>query len=204
MRTDFENSVWQKNAKRPHDPPLSTNGVRQAEETAAYLKDSGMKYLFSSPFYRTLQTADIIAGVLEIQIKVEHGFSEFMNKEWFQNKPQILSREEIFKEFNHIDTSYLTLKYPVFPEDRVNDDVYKRTKVVLDKITDTYDGTIGIVGHGATVSNAGRVLKGSSLRMNYGLCSINRLVKDNDNWHLQYASNRHLTNKEKKYEQRFN
>lgn len=40
----------------PNDPPLSQLGLEQAEELGACLKDKGIQRVYSSPFYRVLQT----------------------------------------------------------------------------------------------------------------------------------------------------
>lgn len=53
------------------DPRLTPTGRRQAEEAAAALAGRGIRRLLSSPYTRALETATIIAEVLEIPICVE-------------------------------------------------------------------------------------------------------------------------------------
>lgn len=53
------------------DPPLTAEGVRQAEVAAAELERLGVRRLISSPYRRTLQTAVILAARLDAPIEVE-------------------------------------------------------------------------------------------------------------------------------------
>lgn len=53
------------------DPPLTADGVRQAEIAAAELARLGVRRLVSSPYRRALQTASILAARLGAAIEVE-------------------------------------------------------------------------------------------------------------------------------------
>lgn len=53
------------------DPPLTTEGRRQAAEAAGALAESRIDRLLASPYVRALETADIIARLLKIPIAVE-------------------------------------------------------------------------------------------------------------------------------------
>ncbi|UEM21024.1 phosphoglycerate mutase family protein [Skermanella mucosa] len=53
------------------DPGLTETGRAQALATAAQLSDRGLKRLLASPYTRALQTASIIAEVLELPIEVQ-------------------------------------------------------------------------------------------------------------------------------------
>jgi len=53
------------------DPPLTTEGRRQAAEAAQTLADSGIDRLLVSPYVRALETADVIGGLLKISIEIE-------------------------------------------------------------------------------------------------------------------------------------
>jgi broad specificity phosphatase PhoE len=194
IRLDFEDSSWNRNARRPHDPPLSGNGIIQAEETGNLLNEgSGIGHIFSSPFLRALQTADIIAAKLGLLVKVEHGFSEFLNSSWFKTSPKIMEKEEMILEFDHIDTEYRTITNPVFPETAENGDVFMRTKYVLEAIIRNYRGTIAVVAHEANLREAANLLLGDPDMMNYGLCAVNCLQKIDNRWYLDPASTFHFS-----------
>lgn len=53
------------------DPPLTSEGRRQAFEAAEALAEFGIERLLASPYLRTLETADIIASRLRLPIVVE-------------------------------------------------------------------------------------------------------------------------------------
>lgn len=57
----------------PHDPPLADIGARQARELAAFLGDKPIERIYSSPFYRCLQTTNEVAEKLDLDINVESG-----------------------------------------------------------------------------------------------------------------------------------
>ena len=80
-------TIWNKRCKifreqglkcDQRDTPLSRVGIRQAREVSEYLKQNSIDIdsVYSSPYLRTLQTADIVAGVFDICVKVEKGLSE--------------------------------------------------------------------------------------------------------------------------------
>lgn len=53
------------------DPPLTTEGRRQATEAAQTLADFRIEKLLASPYVRALETADIIGRLLKISISIE-------------------------------------------------------------------------------------------------------------------------------------
>ena len=53
------------------DPGLTEAGRRQAAEAAAALKGLGLRRVLASPYRRTLETAEIVAGRLGLSVLVE-------------------------------------------------------------------------------------------------------------------------------------
>src|SRR5699024_2099644 len=133
IRLDVDDKrYWQHYVKDTDDVPLSYRGLIQAEETAEFLQDKNIDYIFSYPFFRTLQTADIIAEKLNVKVNIEHGLIE--NLGFFSEYPKVLSIEEAVKIFPQVDSSYETLVQPKFPEKSYEGDVYARVKKTIDKI----------------------------------------------------------------------
>tara|TARA_B100001057_G_scaffold399027_1_gene409806 strand:+ start:2404 stop:2991 length:588 start_codon:yes stop_codon:yes gene_type:complete len=58
------------------DPPLSKQGLRQAEETAARLSQEPLDALFSSPLLRARQTLDPLAQKLGLTPEIVEGVAE--------------------------------------------------------------------------------------------------------------------------------
>jgi broad specificity phosphatase PhoE len=73
-RLDFVNPDWFLTAERRYDPPLSDDGMIQAQQLAKRLNHEKIKHIFASPFLRTVQTANAVAEVLNLPIKLETGF----------------------------------------------------------------------------------------------------------------------------------
>ncbi len=67
------NAVYGRTRVDPNipDPPLTSEGRRQAAEVAEVLADLRIQRLLASPYVRTLETAEIIADRLNLPITVE-------------------------------------------------------------------------------------------------------------------------------------
>ncbi|WP_127584649.1 histidine phosphatase family protein [Paenibacillus koleovorans] len=193
MRLNFENPDWEKTAERPYDSPLSATGHRQAAETAFYLKNRAVRHVFASPFYRTLQTAHAIAEELELPLLVEHGFYEWLNPAWIPELPEIVTREEALAEFPRIDSAYRSYSGPGYPEEEEDVHVYRRVKPAIERIIEDYEGSIAIVGHGASMHQTARALVQPLNGFNRKMCALNRLERQRDGWRLVYASTAHLS-----------
>jgi broad specificity phosphatase PhoE len=85
---------WISTASRPQDTPLSDYGVLQAKEVGKQLQQYKVSKIYTSPLIRTVQTADLVADVLELGdscIHIEHGLVEeaksFRGKKVGEPKP---------------------------------------------------------------------------------------------------------------------
>lgn len=81
------------------DPHLTQFGKAQAEHTAKFLKDKGIKQIFSGLLNRTSETANIIAKELGLDIKFDDRLRERMN--WGDKKGE--SFEEFWDEWQKAD-----------------------------------------------------------------------------------------------------
>ena len=90
-RLDFVNPEWFNTAERPYDPPLSPDGIVQAQELGQRLVGERIRHIFASPFLRTVQTADRVAQILDLPIKIESGLGEWLNPDWMKSDPERLS-----------------------------------------------------------------------------------------------------------------
>jgi broad specificity phosphatase PhoE len=93
------------------DPSLTKNGIKQAELTGAELKRKGFQgNIYSSPYRRTLETASIIAEVLDCKIYLCAEVQEYMPRSGIHPIPQ-RTMEELKKEFPRIAGNSM-LQYP--------------------------------------------------------------------------------------------
>ena len=195
-RLDFVNKEWFKTAKRPYDSPLSPDGILQAQALAQRLKGEEISHIFSSPFLRTVQTAQYLAEMLELSLKIESGFSEWLNPERFPAMPEVLSIQELVKQFPRIDLSYTSCISAQYPEswDEALERAGKTARCITAKLTDN----ILIVGHGASVLGATMGLVGGSHEFHCAPCSVIKLVRQGQEWILELKGDTsHLSQNEK-------
>ncbi|MEQ9551131.1 MAG: histidine phosphatase family protein [Coleofasciculus sp. G3-WIS-01] len=195
-RLDFVNPEWFNTAQRPYDPPLSEDGVGQAKELGQRLRGETIKHIFASPFLRTVQTANQIAQILDLPIKIEAGLSEWLNPEWMQTEPERLSVEEMQKRFPCIDSGYTSRVIAHYPE--TNEKVLERTAQTARRLTTEFTDDILLVGHGASVVGATWGLVGGQPEVNATLCCLVKLVGHGEKWVMELnGDTSHLSQTEK-------
>ncbi|KAF8591885.1 phosphoglycerate mutase-like protein [Ramaria rubella] len=81
FRLNWITTLWESPTGTPRDPPLSGYGEKQAKELADYFislpLDDRPTAIFSSPYYRCLQTSTPVATALNLPVYVENGLSEW-------------------------------------------------------------------------------------------------------------------------------
>lgn len=157
-REDLANKQWKQICSYPDDPPLSREGIIQAEETALRLRHEIINHIFVSPFFRTLQTALPVANTLNLPVKVEYGFREAFAE--FSCDPSLLPIKDKLKLFPQIDKEYKTALHPKYPE--TIPDMYHRVNETIDHLVTCYEGNFLIVGHAYTVIGGARRLIGET------------------------------------------
>jgi len=64
----------------PADPPLSQEGLQQADKMGAWLKDRKIDRLYSSPMQRALQTATPLSTSKDLPVEIHEGVAEYDQK----------------------------------------------------------------------------------------------------------------------------
>ncbi|MBE9047673.1 histidine phosphatase family protein [Pleurocapsales cyanobacterium LEGE 10410] len=195
-RLDFVNPEWFDTADRRYDPPLSEDGFVQAAELAQRLQDEDIAHIFASPFLRTIQTANEIAQVLNLPIKLEAGLGEWHNPEWMTESPETHPRKSLVEKYPLIDWSYNSYLAPQYPETK--EDVNRRTAKTAKKIVAQYSENILIVGHGASVHGVTYGLVPDTDYFKVALCCLTKVVRKHDGkWKLDLcADTSHLSQTE--------
>ncbi|MDJ0619111.1 MAG: histidine phosphatase family protein [Calothrix sp. MO_192.B10] len=194
-RLDFVNPEWFLTAERRYDPPLSDDGMVQAQQLAQRLKNEKIDHIFASPFLRTVQTANAIAQTLDLPIKLETGLSEWLNPDWMTEEPERLSTPALAEQFPSIDTSYTPHIAATYPETLTQS--RERSGITARCLAAEYSPQhILLVGHGASVKGAAIGLvgdiadNGDKVR----LCSLFKVVRQNPGWLLELRGDTsHLT-----------
>lgn len=195
-RLDFVNPQWFNTAVRRYDPPLSDDGFIQAAELGQRLKSENISHIFASPFLRTIQTANEVAQVLNLPIKLEAGIGEWHNAEWMTQSPEIHPQDFLKAEYPLIDWNYKSGVTPRYPESK--EEVNQRTSATVKQLLANFDEDILLVGHGASVFGATKSLVPDVPEFRVSLCSLTKVVRDkNHNWNLELcADSSHLSQTE--------
>ncbi|KAH8153470.1 uncharacterized protein LAJ45_02283 [Morchella importuna] len=167
----------------PSDPPLASHGEDQAKELATHLAklDPKIDRIYSSPFYRCLQTINPIAELLDLPILAENGIGEWYGTARFDH-PSPASPELLHKFFPRVQVSYDPTIIPSSKGETLAE-IHDRTAYALAKIIASIDkqwaeeGTgpksILLCTHAATNIAAGRALTGDQgLDVKTGTCSL--------------------------------
>ncbi len=197
-RLDFVNPDWFLTAERPYDPPLSSDGLVQAKQLAQRLKGESIAHIFASPFLRTVQTANEVASVLDLPIKLESGLSEWLNPHWMPAMPERLSLLTLHEQFPRIDLSYTSRVIAKYPE--TGEESLERSGETARQLA-AFSEDILLVGHGASVLGATIGLVGGtpeSTQVNAALCCLVKLVRDGEKWVMELnGDTSHLSQSEK-------
>lgn len=182
-RLDFVNPEWFNTAVRPYDPPLSEDGLIQAAELGQRLKSENISHILASPFLRTIQTANEVAKVLALSIKLEAGLSEWHNQDWMREAPETHPPDFLAREYPAIDWSYQSCQYPKYPETKA--EVNQRTAATVEELVTKFDSNMLIVGHGASVFGATKGFVPDIPDFKVPLCCLTKIVRTEQNWQLE-------------------
>ncbi|PPR06900.1 hypothetical protein CVT24_011590 [Panaeolus cyanescens] len=191
FRLNWISSTWQSPTGLARDPPLTAYGETQAQELAQYFlscpDDERPTVIFSSPYYRCLQTSQPLAKALGIPIYVEHGIAE-----WYSPvtpgtglHPRPGSTESLRSFFPEVDPSWQTIYYPTRKGETV-EEVHDRTdtfaSAFVDALAQRLPGDkqkrILLVTHAATVIALARTFIGDrEVPMKAGCCSLTELER---------------------------
>ncbi|RMF25407.1 MAG: histidine phosphatase family protein [Cyanobacteria bacterium J083] len=199
-RLDFVQPEWFNRAKLRYDPPLSDDGLIQAQKLAERLKTEQISQIFCSPFLRAIQTANEVAKILKLELQLEAGLGEWHNPEWMSYSPKLHPPEFLAKQYPRINWDYKSLVIPHYPETEsmVNQRTAKTARLLVKKY---YPKNILLVGHSASVIGATKGLVGKEVEIKASLCCLVKLrlhyslSKPSNQWIVELnGDTSHLTN----------
>jgi len=183
MRIDFDNKDWVKTAENRYNPPLHPRGFIQAQETSQRLFQEKIDNIITSPFLRTLQTAETVAQGLGMKFHVEEGLAEWLREDEFEYWPKYYPREEVVEKFAHFSGEYKSLSpIRMFPESRAELDI--RMKKALEGLMARYEGNILIITHASPIDAVFRVLLNQDPDEYHIMCGLSRMDFLNGKWTL--------------------
>ncbi len=184
-RQDFVDADWAETAEQPYDPGLSEDGLEQAQRLARRLAETGIDRIVASPFLRTLETAHAVAEALDRFVLLEPGLSEWLNAEWFEERPALLDPAALAARFERVDPSYRPCLTPSFPETHAA--MLERTARAVRCVVSRSSGAreLLLVGHSATLEGAFLALVGKDAKYEgCPLAGLTKLVRDGDAWQI--------------------
>ncbi|KAJ6503502.1 phosphoglycerate mutase-like protein [Mycena vitilis] len=205
FRMNWVNTTWKSETGLARDPPLAAFGVTQAHELAAYFlslpEEQRPTAIFSSPYYRCLQTSQPVSKALGLPIYVEHGMSALFDEYPSHSRyspvapntglhPRPGSAASLRTYFEEIDPdAWASIFFPP----RVGENVaqlHARAADFLDSFVPEVERArpggqthtrILLVSHAATTIALARTLVGEpALPLRVGCCSLTEVVRKRD------------------------
>lgn len=128
---------------------LSPKGRKEAEEMGNVLTNFKIDMFYTSPITRTLETTEIITGILRKDYKLDEEFLEVDFGEWTGRKFSELKNDPGWKMFNTFRTGTL------IPGGEIISQVQTRMITEIEKLNNEFPGkTIAIVSHGDPIRSA--------------------------------------------------
>jgi broad specificity phosphatase PhoE len=181
-RFDFAYPEWFLTAERRYDPALSDEGFVQVQQLANRLKQEPIDHLFCSPFLRAIQTAQPIAQLLDLPLKIERGLGEWLNPDWMTEYPQTSPLEELTQKYS-IDQLYFSRLIPTYPESESA--MMQRMASIAGQLVTEFSGNLLLVGHGATVGGITAGLMGENLIWQAPLACLTKIVYVKNRWKIE-------------------
>jgi len=182
-RLDFLDKNWLE--KHPEqlektNSPLSDCGIQQAVEVASYIsKHYDVQKVFSSPYLRTLQTAEPISHKLNIPICVENCIAEG-GSDVVGHKIPSFATHTYFDRFN-INRNYKSVHNPAEEESFLETHARVLPFVsALEELAQNLEGDILVFTHAITkIALVRGLMRDVKLEVYVSTCSITEIEFDN-------------------------
>jgi broad specificity phosphatase PhoE len=166
-RLDFVQPGWFDTATYRYDPPLSAEGFDRANSLAQQFSQVQIDRLYTSPFLRTIQTADPLARLLQLPIRLEWGLCEWLCQDWTSGFPETTPIDESIRCYPNIDDAYQSLVIPCYPE--TTQELDARIAIIADKLIQDNSDNILAIAHKGSVLGIAAALTGDDNWKNYDL-----------------------------------
>ena len=144
-----EGTAGQKKLVQSRTDLLTEKGIKQAAELASYLKSGEIDHIVSSPSFRTLQTATVVAAIHELPVSIMNELIEIDFGSMIGQPAEGLSIEKAM-ELGHGENPDL---------------VFERVKQGWNKIINSeWEGTMLVVSHRSILSAIEAIRNGGSVQ----------------------------------------
>ena len=185
QRIDAVVKDWKSLPGCPGSLHLSPHGIEQARALAERLAGEQVGRIFASPFYRTVQTANVIAELLNVPVCIERGVCEFLQPRYFPGPMVVTPPEELAKTFQKVDLSYRSIMDPQPPE--TQEDCYRRAGQATARLVAACGDSFLVVSHGQPIRGMVYELLGARPELNASVeCGLTELVHTPEGWLLEH------------------
>ena len=142
------------------DPYLSALGREQARLLGERLKELGFQgRVFSSPYIRTVETANIVAEVANVPVILAAEMREYVIRDDQMDAFEGLTQDALADRYSHVDGS-ASFVYPWWTSEiETQEDIEGRVAPLVDRVFGGSEDAL-LVGHGASVGGVhGYILK---------------------------------------------
>ena len=145
----------------PGDPHLTDLGRKQAELLGQSLGNMGFKgVVYSSPYFRTIETAQVIADVTDTVVMPAAEMREYVIRDHQMDGFRGATQDELIAGYSRV-TNAPGFLYPWWTTDIESDeDIEDRVKPLVNRAV-TADVDALLVGHGASTAGVHRHFLGS-------------------------------------------
>jgi len=140
----------------PGDSSLSEMGREQARLLGKKLaKDGFSGTVYCSPFLRTVETAQIVADVLDVAVVPAAEIREYVIHETQMDDFSGSTEDDLRRRFSRVADS-AELAYPWWTTDiETDEDIEARVRPLIDRVVDLPEDAL-LVGHGVSVAGVHR------------------------------------------------
>ncbi|MGH9583447.1 MAG: histidine phosphatase family protein [Bryobacteraceae bacterium] len=167
---------------------LNEEGRKGAEAAGLAIRERYRpKQIISSPMERAIETANIIAGLLNLEVSIEEDFNELDVGEWVGKSVEELRNAEEWKRYNRVRSLYA----PPGGESLI--EVQRRSWRALDRICRKQrEGTVMVVTHGDVIRSLLLLFMGAPLdhilRLEAAPGSASEIVFDDGEPHIRVVN----------------
>lgn len=137
------------------DSPLTKDGENRAIKLGKYLQDIDFDIIYSSPLNRAFETAKLIRGNTNTEIKTHNGLKELSHGIW-----EGMRMEEIEEKHSKEYSIYRNTPAAYIPTEGESFTVlFERVKSFLDEISSMDYKNVLIVSHGITIKSIIAIIK---------------------------------------------
>lgn len=188
-RQDYSSPRWPQRASYPFDPPLSEQGLIQAQDLIKAFASIRPNHVFVSPYLRTLQTVKPLATAYQCLVKVEAGLGEIhpenispLSLSPSQRKhfiPQIDGYYQSCTSLNGLETRSLAKQ---------------RAAQTLEKLLCDHPGNLLLISHESPIRGMVKHLVPTTKAIRCSFCGVTELHDHSGEWTLMRNGDvRHLS-----------